>query len=79
MMYKMQDQYSIDNPEPWYIRRGAHKGALLADLAVMYHFRCQIHCSYAFSIAMIFQWDCRKSQSGFGFGYYHSVCVNAFC
>lgn len=24
----MQDLYSLDEPEPWYVRRGAHKGAL---------------------------------------------------
>lgn len=25
----MQDQYDVDRPEPWYIRRGAHKGVAL--------------------------------------------------
>ncbi len=36
MVCHMQDQYNIDNPEPWYIRRGAHKGALLAEPAAVY-------------------------------------------
>ena len=28
----MQDLYDIDHPEPWYIRRGAHKGACIRVL-----------------------------------------------
>lgn len=28
----MQDQYDVDRPEPWYIRRGAHKGEGLSRL-----------------------------------------------
>ena len=33
----MQDLYSIDEPEPWYIRRGAHKGALRSSYGAISH------------------------------------------
>ncbi|CAK0785373.1 hypothetical protein CVIRNUC_008581 [Coccomyxa viridis] len=42
-----KDQYSIDDPEPWYIRRGAHKAFAVASLAEaelrLKHFGIEYH------------------------------------